>query len=239
MKAEWVGSKVKAARPVREKALIINAFAPAGRFAFINPYTQGGAMGYELIGLSARIIGFWIYPSTTFFVLNPYNRHLTHPWLCVYWAFSSLCYVLIQPPSAIFPPQLKRSFKYDICIFDRSKLPVERARRRLARNSWVLRVQHRYYWYTDEYNDLCRECAINGMPKELHFMAKRPLLQRKRGRFVMQKGYSNNAKGAWLQCKRGFFALLNDNFRRAKKPLFMFWGDWSAFVDDKNRPWNL
>ena len=172
-------------------------------------------------------------------MLNPYNRHLTHPWLCVYWAFSSLCYVLIQPPSATFPPQLKRSFKYDICISDRSKLPVEWARRRLVRNSWVLRVQHGYCWYTDEYGDLCRECAIGGMPKGLHFTAKRPLLHSKRVRFVMQKGYSNNAKGAWLQCKRGFFALLNDNFRRAKKPLFMFWGDWSAFVDDKNRPWNL
>ena len=183
-------------RPVRAKALIINAFAPAGRFAFINPYTQGGALGYELIGLSARIIGFWIYPSTTFFVLNPYNRHLTHPWLCVYWAFSSLCYVLIQPPSATFPPQLKRSFKYDICISDRSKLPVERARRRSARNSWVLRVQHGYCWYADEYNDLYRECAIGGILKGLHFMAKRLLLHSKRGRFVMQKGYSNNAKGA-------------------------------------------
>ena len=43
-------------RPVRAKALIINAFAPAGRFAFINPYTHGGALGYELIRLSARII---------------------------------------------------------------------------------------------------------------------------------------------------------------------------------------
>ena len=40
------------------KSLIINAFAPTGRFAFINPYTQGGALGYELIGLSARIIDF-------------------------------------------------------------------------------------------------------------------------------------------------------------------------------------
>ena len=49
---------IKAKRPVRAKALIINAFAPKGRFAFINPYTHGGALGYELIGLSARIIGF-------------------------------------------------------------------------------------------------------------------------------------------------------------------------------------
>ena len=45
-------------RPVRVKALIINAFAPTWRFAFINPYTKGGALGYALIGLSARIIGF-------------------------------------------------------------------------------------------------------------------------------------------------------------------------------------
>ncbi len=43
-------------RPVRAKALVINAFALTGRFAFIYPYTQGAALGYVLIGLSARII---------------------------------------------------------------------------------------------------------------------------------------------------------------------------------------
>ena len=41
-------------RPARAKALIINAFALAGRFAIINPYTQGAALGYVLFGLSAR-----------------------------------------------------------------------------------------------------------------------------------------------------------------------------------------
>ncbi|MDY4644870.1 hypothetical protein [Prevotella sp.] len=45
-------------RPVRVKALIINAFAIAGRFAIFNPYTQGAACGYVLIGLSAHIIEF-------------------------------------------------------------------------------------------------------------------------------------------------------------------------------------
>ena len=43
-------------RPARAKALIINAFALAGRFAIFNPYTQGAALGYVLIGPSARII---------------------------------------------------------------------------------------------------------------------------------------------------------------------------------------
>ena len=43
-------------RPVRAKALITNAFALTGRFAIFNPYTQGAALGYVLIGLSARII---------------------------------------------------------------------------------------------------------------------------------------------------------------------------------------
>ncbi|MDY3968892.1 MAG: hypothetical protein SO028_11020 [Prevotella sp.] len=43
-------------RPVWAKALIINAFAHTGRFEFIYPYTQGGALGYELIGLSARVV---------------------------------------------------------------------------------------------------------------------------------------------------------------------------------------
>ncbi|MDY4644558.1 hypothetical protein [Prevotella sp.] len=41
-------------RPVRAKALIINAFALTGRFAIFNPYTQGAALGYVLLGLSAR-----------------------------------------------------------------------------------------------------------------------------------------------------------------------------------------
>ena len=35
-------------RPVGAKALIINAFALAGRFAIFNPYTQGAALGYVL-----------------------------------------------------------------------------------------------------------------------------------------------------------------------------------------------
>ena len=43
-------------RPVKAKALIINAFALAGRFAIFNPYTQGAALGYLLLGLSARFV---------------------------------------------------------------------------------------------------------------------------------------------------------------------------------------
>ena len=37
-------------RPARAKALIINAFALAGRLAFINPYTQGGCRAMCLLG---------------------------------------------------------------------------------------------------------------------------------------------------------------------------------------------
>ncbi|WP_308232000.1 hypothetical protein [uncultured Prevotella sp.] len=43
-------------RPVRAKALIINAFALTWRIAIFNSYTQGAALSYEPIGLSARII---------------------------------------------------------------------------------------------------------------------------------------------------------------------------------------
>ena len=39
----------KTKRPVRAKALIINAFALTGRIPFIYPYTQGGALGYGLL----------------------------------------------------------------------------------------------------------------------------------------------------------------------------------------------
>ena len=66
-------------------------------------------------------------------------------------------------PSRSHPPtpQLKRSFKYDICISDRSKLPVERATKSLARNSWVLRVQYGCCGYTDEY-DVLRCLILSG-----------------------------------------------------------------------------
>ncbi len=48
----------KAKRPVRAKALIINAFALTGRIVFGGFLPQGVALGYVLIGLSARIIGY-------------------------------------------------------------------------------------------------------------------------------------------------------------------------------------
>ena len=54
----WVKVSQITMRPAGAKALIINAFALAGRIAIFNSYTQGAALGYELIGLSARIIDF-------------------------------------------------------------------------------------------------------------------------------------------------------------------------------------
>ena len=56
--APWGNKQLKSMRPVRAKALIINAFALAGRFVIFNSYTQGAALGYVLIGLSAHIIDF-------------------------------------------------------------------------------------------------------------------------------------------------------------------------------------
>ena len=50
----WVKVSQIPMRPLGAKALIINAFALAGRFAIFNPYTQGAALGYVLFGLSAR-----------------------------------------------------------------------------------------------------------------------------------------------------------------------------------------
>ena len=51
-------------RPARAKALIINAFALAGRFVIVYPYTQGAALGYVLIGLSARVVCLLTTPSS-------------------------------------------------------------------------------------------------------------------------------------------------------------------------------
>ena len=54
--APWVCGLKIAKRPARAKALIINAFALAGRIVVWDTFTQGGALGYELIGLSARFV---------------------------------------------------------------------------------------------------------------------------------------------------------------------------------------
>ena len=43
-------------RPARAKALIIKDITITGRFAIFNPYTQGAALGYVLLGLSARFV---------------------------------------------------------------------------------------------------------------------------------------------------------------------------------------
>ena len=79
-------------RPVRAKALIINAFAPTGRIAIFNPYTQGAALGYVLIGLSARIIDLWhaLLLQIAFFL---YFRLLTLPsWaISIYIRIAIIC----------------------------------------------------------------------------------------------------------------------------------------------------
>ena len=51
-------------RPVRAKALIINAFALAGRFAIFNPYTQGAALGYVLLPLRGVLFMSFDTPSS-------------------------------------------------------------------------------------------------------------------------------------------------------------------------------
>ena len=43
-------------RPVRAKALIINAFALTGRFVIFNPYTQGAALDYVLLPLWGALL---------------------------------------------------------------------------------------------------------------------------------------------------------------------------------------
>ena len=79
-------------RPVGAKALITNAFAPTGRFAIFNPYTQGAALGYVLIGLSARIIDLWhaLLLQIAFFL---YFRLLTLPsWaVSIYIRIAIIC----------------------------------------------------------------------------------------------------------------------------------------------------
>ena len=52
--APWVYGLKIAKRPVRAKALIINAFALAGRIGICDTFTQGGALGYVLLPLSGR-----------------------------------------------------------------------------------------------------------------------------------------------------------------------------------------
>ena len=56
---------------VRAKALIINAFALAGRLAFINPYTQGGCPG---------LCAYWAFsPSLTTLLVLPDSNFFNTP----------------------------------------------------------------------------------------------------------------------------------------------------------------
>ena len=67
----WVKVPKQTRRPVRAKALFINAFALAGRLAFINPYTQGGCPG---------LCAYWAFsPSLTTLLVLPDSN------ICLYF----------------------------------------------------------------------------------------------------------------------------------------------------------
>ena len=57
----WVKVLQKPMRPVRAKALIINAFALTGRLDYIYPYTQGGALPFIHIFCSLKSLEFCIF----------------------------------------------------------------------------------------------------------------------------------------------------------------------------------
>ena len=63
-------------RPVRAKALIINAFALTGRLGYYHPYTQGGALGYVLLPLRGVLLRLLARHPPTFVAFSPYHRHL-------------------------------------------------------------------------------------------------------------------------------------------------------------------
>ena len=69
----WVKVSQKPMRPVRAKALIINAFALTGRLDYIYPYTQGGAQGYVLLPLRGVLLRLLARHPPTFVAFNPYN----------------------------------------------------------------------------------------------------------------------------------------------------------------------
>ena len=47
---------IKAKRPARAKALIINAFALTGRIVICDIFTQGAALGYTLLPLRGALL---------------------------------------------------------------------------------------------------------------------------------------------------------------------------------------
>ena len=69
----WVKVSQKPMRPVRAKALIINAFALTGRLDYIYPYTQGCAQGYVLLPLRGVLLRLLARHPPTFVAFNPYN----------------------------------------------------------------------------------------------------------------------------------------------------------------------
>ena len=62
----WVYGLKIAKRPAMAKALIINAFALAGRIGICDTFTQGVALGYGLLPPSGRTAVNFAHPPPTF-----------------------------------------------------------------------------------------------------------------------------------------------------------------------------
>lgn len=97
--------------------------------------------------------------------------------------------------------------------FYRSILRVERTKKSLARNSWVLRVQVLLCLLSVCYMWWCGECAKNRWLKKLHFIPNVLLLLSIRATFAMQFGYSWLANVVLLQCKEAPFEGLKSHRR--------------------------
>ena len=82
-----------AKRPVRAKALIINAFALTGRIVFGGFLPQGVALGYVLLPLRGVLLRFFDTRSSYSML---YNIRRMNPIPYLYHSFSSLS--LIPPP---------------------------------------------------------------------------------------------------------------------------------------------
>lgn len=82
-----------------------------------------------------------------------------------------------------------------------SILPVERTRKFLVRNSWVMGVQRLYCLYTADYVGWSLVCARIQGAKGLLFVANVVLLVLRSSPFAMQRSSFCSAKGVQLQWK--------------------------------------
>ena len=186
----WVSRvKSQSSTPCKGKSVNYQCFCPCRAFCFYQSVHPGRCHGLWAYWAFSPYNWLLNLPSYYFFLLNPYNRHLTHPWLCVYWAFSPLCLCLDTTSFRYFSTSTETQFQLRYLHFWPLKTACWTSKTTFgakflsfARAAQILLIYRRIRWFVP------RMCNRRN--------AKRTTFRSKTTPFAAQKGSFCNAKEA-------------------------------------------